>query len=313
VTTQTTKTILRAFLYGAGATLLLFDLFYLAQATITSQGIPITLIIGGILTTSGLLLILFAEHRERVIDSAGHFRLARVAHQLEMPLTSLLADFELLASHSHQLPAELRLKLKHMDTRTRRLLEHVRDAFLLLQAQQTTIMRDPRRYNVCVLVKEAIEKLRPFARARNTRLIAPTHCASAPVMVDQRLFLIALFHLIENAIFYTITPGMVNISVASDKKKVKITIQDRGHGLPRSQQFYLMQPFTRGQEAQQQHPDGLGVGLPLAAAIIQQSGGTLTYNARKDSMGTECIISLPIAGTEKERSQKDPRYDSTTA
>lgn len=293
--TTTPQTALRSLLYGGGAMLLIFDLFFLVKAVFTDNFVPILPVIAGILTAGGLLAVVYSEHHARTQDKRDHRRISRVSHQLESPLSALQEDLEQLIAHADQLPAETRLKLKHMETKTKVVLENVRDVFLTLQALEEPLAREVRTYNLCTLVDAAIVKATPLARARNVELLHTFHCADAPVKIDRRLFIIALMHLLENAMTYTLTPSSVNVAITRGKKYVRIVIQDRGIGISAADAASIFQPFARGERAGKHDPDGIGVGLTISRLIIREFKGRLVWTNRDRGMGAQFEIVLPMA------------------
>ena len=288
------QTIFRAILYGAASVLLLLDIFFLGQSLFTSSFVPLLPITAGILITSGLLLIVFVESRARQEDKREHRRLSRVAHQLESPLKTLHEDLQYLNQQSEKLPAEYKLKLRRMETKTNILLENIRDVFLMLEAQAGTLGHDLATYDLCAVVNDVVERAKPLAQARNVAIVPKAHCDDAPVAINRQLFMIALSHIIENAILYTMTPGLVNITVSGSQKYARVVIQDRGIGVKAEDAETIFLPFARGFKADQFDPDGIGVGLTLANLVIQTAGGTLEWKNRTKSTGTEFQIKLPL-------------------
>lgn len=291
----TPHTIFHSFLYGAASVLFAVNLYFLARALFAGEFFPVLPLATGICIAGGLVVILFAEGKAREEDKKEFRRLSRVATQLEHPIMSLEEDIAYLVRESESMPAELRLKLKRMDTRTKVLLENVRDVFLTIRAQQGGIAQETRVYDTCTIVNDVVEKLRPVAIARNVELLQKMHCEDAPVRVDKSLFMIALMHLIENGILYTITPGMVNIAVVRGKSRVRIIIQDRGIGVKEEDIGSIFTPFARGSYAAQYDADGIGVGVALSRMIAREFGGSLTMARRKDSSGLEFELKLPLA------------------
>ena len=277
--------------------LLLFDLLYFFKAILTTNFIPIVPIIAGVLTSGGLLLIVYAEQRAREEDKRDHRRISRVAHQLESPLRALQDDLDALVKKADGLPSDDRLKLKRMETKTRILLENIRDVFLMLQASEVPLSQELRLYNICTLVDDAVSQQKKLAKARNVELITKPDCTNATAYVDRHLFLIAMTHVLENAIVYTLTPGMVNVTVMKDTKVVRIVVQDRGIGMATKDYTTIWQPFARGEQAEKYDPDGIGVGLTLSRYIIREFGGKLDFHPRQAGMGTEFEITLPLNKT----------------
>ncbi|MEK7499197.1 MAG: HAMP domain-containing sensor histidine kinase, partial [Patescibacteria group bacterium] len=189
----------------------------------------------------------------------------------------------------------VRLKLKSMNTKTRVLLENVRDIFLMLRAQGGTVAQEMKVYNVCALVEEAVSRVQPLASARNVEIIRKALCEDASVKLDRNLFLIALVHILENGILYTLKPGLVNVAIIRGKKFVRIIVQDRGIGVKNEDAHAIFDPFVRGQYASQYDQDGIGVGLTLSRLLIHEFNGKLSWKQRNESSGLEFEIKLPLA------------------
>ncbi|MBI1834011.1 MAG: HAMP domain-containing histidine kinase [Candidatus Andersenbacteria bacterium] len=289
------QSIFHSFLYGGASVLLGIDLFFLVRALFSGNFLPLFPLLAGGLLAGGLILILYAEQKIREEDKKEHRRLSRVAGQLEAPLKVLQEDFAYLTSRARKLPAEERLKIKHMETKSKILLENIRDVFLMLRAQEGAISQEVRTYDLCTLLQDSIEKAKPLASAHNAELLYRAHCEDAPVKVDKRLFRIALMHLLENGIMYSLKPGLVNIAVARGQRQTRIIVQDRGVGVKEKDEGAIFQPFARGDKASQFDPDGIGVGLTLSRLIIEEFGGSLTWKNRQDTTGSTFEIKLPLA------------------
>ena len=291
---QNTQRILRAFLYGGGSALLILDTFFLIRATFQDNYVPIVPVLIGIFTAGGLLLIIYAEQRAREEDKRSHRRISRVAHQLTHPIEKLQSDLQHLLKNANKLPTEERLKLKRMSAKTSVLLENVRDVFLTLQAQEGSITQEEHPYDLCELVGEALEHIKALASARNVKINYHAHCKNASVRVDKHLFLLALNHVIENAIVYTLTPGLVNISIVKGSKKARLIVEDRGLGITKEDAHNVMQPFARGNNAQKYDADGIGIGLALSRLILRDFGGAIRWQNRSHTAGTQFEIILPL-------------------
>ncbi|HLC49020.1 MAG TPA: HAMP domain-containing sensor histidine kinase [Candidatus Andersenbacteria bacterium] len=292
--TSSPHTILHSFLYGGACVLLAIDLYFLVIALFVGEFAPVVPLLAGMCITAGLLAIIYAEGKTRGDDRREHRKLSRVASQLEQPIQSLEDDIEYLVRQSDALPAEIRLKLKRMNTKTRVVLENVRDIFLMLRAQGGKVAQEMKVYNACALVEEAISKVEKLASARNVEIIRKMHCEDAPVRLDRNLFSIALTHILENGMLYTLKPGLVNIVIIRGKKFVRIIVQDRGIGLKEEDAHAIFDPFVRGQYASQYDQDGIGVGLTLSRLLIQECNGRLTWRQRSESSGLEFEIKLPL-------------------
>ena len=115
-----------------------------------------------------------------------------------------------------------------------------------------------------------------------------------PVLVNARPAQIsqALLTLLFNAFEATrnLEDKWIHVIVDEVRNSVKIKVIDSGDGIPKSIQDKLMQPFFTTKEVGQ----GKGLGLSTARAIIDQHGGTLTYDS--ESPKTCFVMTLPSAG-----------------
>jgi len=274
--------------------LLAFDLYYLVKSLFTVTFIPLLPILAGMFTAFGLLLIVYAEYKAREEDRRDHRRISRVSHQLEAPLSALETDLQYLMNDAENLPAEARLKLKHMETKTQVLIENIRDLFLMLQAQEHPVAKEVRTYDLCRVIDDVIETQQSLAQSRNIELTHKLHCETAPVRVDKSLLKIALNHIVENALTYTEKPGRVNIAIVRNEKSVRVIVQDKGIRITADDALAVWQPFARGVKASDYDSDGIGVGLTLSRQIVREFGGTLSFQNNERGGGTTFELALPL-------------------
>jgi signal transduction histidine kinase len=78
--------------------------------------------------------------------------------------------------------------------------------------------------------------------------------------------------LLDNACKYSPDGGSVRVSVASEGRRVRLTVDDSGPGIPPEQRRRVFDRFHRATEA----PGGAGLGLAIAGAIARSTGGRWT-------------------------------------
>lgn len=112
---------------------------------------------------------------------------------------------------------------------------------------------------------------------------ATIYCS--PTQISQ-----VLINLLSNSYDAThiLSEKWVKIETRSSVDKLQILITDSGQKLSREVQNKIMQPFFTTKPVGK----GTGLGLSISKGIIEDHGGTLTYNA--DSEHTQFIIELPI-------------------
>jgi signal transduction histidine kinase len=81
--------------------------------------------------------------------------------------------------------------------------------------------------------------------------------------------------------------GNVEISSSVSRDRVEISVKDRGPG-PGEDPENLFEPYVTTRS------DGIGLGLPIARALAEANGGTLTLAAREGG-GCQAVLLLPAA------------------
>ncbi|WP_394652928.1 sensor histidine kinase [uncultured Sphingomonas sp.] len=99
----------------------------------------------------------------------------------------------------------------------------------------------------------------------------------------------AVRNLVENAIKYA---GGAEVVVERSGEGACIAVLDRGPGIPDDRLANVFEPFIRVETSRNRDTGGIGLGLALARAIVQEVGGTLTL-ANRDGGGLAATITLP--------------------
>ncbi|MET7471062.1 HAMP domain-containing sensor histidine kinase [Micromonospora sp. NPDC005222] len=204
-----------------------------------------------------------------VMDRQRAF-VAHASHQLRNPLTALRLRVEELGPNLTDPDgrAEHRLALEETDR-----LGTVLDALL-------TLARAEREENQRVTVDATataasrVAAWLPLARHREVALRldvedAPVYARTVPTAIDQ-----ALDALIDNAVKFSGTGGEVTVTVRAGGGGTVLTVSDTGPGMTASQLDQATERFWRAPDAQ--NVDGVGLGLTIAAVLVDASDGRLT-------------------------------------
>ncbi|WP_341720164.1 HAMP domain-containing sensor histidine kinase [Micromonospora sp. FIMYZ51] len=233
-----------------------------------------------------------------VMDRQRAF-VAHASHQLRNPLTALRLRVEELGPSltDPQGRAEHQLALEETDR-----LALLLDALL-------TLARAERRENQRVIVDAAaaaasrVAAWEPLARHRSVtlRLAADPVAAYArtvPTAIDQ-----ALDALIDNAVKFSGAGGEVTVTVAARDDGVELEVRDTGPGMTRSQLGQATERFWRAPEVQ--NVDGAGLGLTIAAVLVDASDGRLTMQSNSPR-GLVAALWFPSADAAEESTAPEP-------
>jgi signal transduction histidine kinase len=99
-------------------------------------------------------------------------------------------------------------------------------------------------------------------------------------------------HAIEEAVRSTNGRGTIRVRTHLEGDEVVITISDTGTGIPPEIRDKIFEPFFTTKEV----GSGTGQGLALARSIVEQHGGSISFETEV-GRGTTFRIRLPVAST----------------
>jgi signal transduction histidine kinase len=122
--------------------------------------------------------------------------------------------------------------------------------------------------------------------------------ADLPLALADRVALSqCLQNLISNAVKYGQQAGIVELDIEAvadtTKHTVRLTVMDRGSGVPANDVPHLFDAFYRGSNVSTATP-GNGIGLHLVRKIIESQNGAVSYESR-DGGGAAFILTIPSA------------------
>ena len=113
--------------------------------------------------------------------------------------------------------------------------------------------------------------------------------ADLEVLIPPRAIITALRGLVKNGLQASGDDAVVAVQCSRQGPSVVVRIADRGHGLDPATRARIGEPFftTKGPG------DGMGLGVFLAKTVVEQSGGSLSYEDRPGG-GTCAVVRFPI-------------------
>ena len=101
----------------------------------------------------------------------------------------------------------------------------------------------------------------------------------------------ALTNLIDNAIHHA-ENVVVTLSIVS--RRIKITVEDDGQGIPLEDEENIFRPFYRRDESRNLDKAGAGLGLAITKDAIVSHGGKISLKQSKKLGGAKFEILIPL-------------------
>jgi signal transduction histidine kinase len=220
--------------------------------------------------------------------------IAAVSHEFRSPLTSMRQISELLASGrvaSEERRGTYYNLLTRESGRLHRLVESLLD-FGRTEAGAGEYRRDP--LDLAGLVRETVAEFGRDAAERGYTVELTGADAAVPVRGDAEALGRALWNLLDNAVKYSPDGRTVSVAVARDAGSVTLKVQDRGAGIPASEQEAIFGKFVRGAAARATGAKGTGLGLAMVRHIVRGHGGDISV-ASEPGSGSTFTVTIPTA------------------
>jgi len=215
--------------------------------------------------------------------------LARLAHEIRNPLSSLYIHVQLLEEDLGQASAEMRERAAGRFEIIRgelHRLENIVKHFLSLAGPSAL---DLQQVEVGKVIHHVCELLRPEASTRGVEIVLDVPESLPPLTADPDQLTQALLNLVINAIQAVEGTGRVGVKAYADLAKglLAIEIQDTGPGIPPGNQSAIFELFFTTKV------EGSGLGLWIVQQIIIAHRGAV-FVANAPERGAVFTVQLPL-------------------
>jgi signal transduction histidine kinase len=113
-------------------------------------------------------------------------------------------------------------------------------------------------------------------------------------MVDPQRIEHLIGNLLENAMKYSPADAPITIELAAEPAHARITVVDRGVGIPGAEREAVFEPSHQVQPGTMSDGMlGLGLGLFISRHLVELHGGTIALKVPRDG-GTRVVVRLPL-------------------
>jgi signal transduction histidine kinase len=210
---------------------------------------------------------------------------AGVAHEIRNPLTAI--KFRLFSLKNTLPPAQAENEdVAVIDSEITRLERIVKDFLQFARPSDPALVAVPAGR----IVREVADLLRPQLE-KDAIVLKLEDSEEAWVRADTQQIKQVLINLIHNSAESIERNGLIVLRVrpepglaAGESTTVMVEVADNGKGIPLEVRKRLFDPFFTTKEG------GTGLGLPIAARIVEKHGGELRYQTELRRGTTFCIV-----------------------
>ncbi len=266
--------------------------------TKTNKRLEVSITVSPVVVKSkiiGAILSIRDITKEKEVQRLKDEFLSFAAHQLRTPLGSMRWNLEImLAEPKENVPAKHLEKLQEMYESNVRII-HLINELLDVSAIDEGVYKDsPVATDVVSIIKNQIKEMQNFASMRQVTISMENPAFGVPkAVVDPKNFNEVIDNLLSNAVKYNKTGGKVKIKFNIKEKKLLITIEDTGIGIPENDQKLVFTKFFRAHNAILQQTEGTGLGLFMVKYYVERWGGKIWLESEENKF-TKYFLELKI-------------------
>jgi PAS domain S-box-containing protein len=244
-----------------------------------------------------IVIVRDITERKRVERMKNDF-VSTVSHELRTPLTAIRGGLGLMVGGvTGVLPLQA-ARLGQIALNNAERLARLIDDLLDMQKIEANMMDFTfHRLPLHQLVFEALESHQSYAQSLGVQLKIEGNAPNVELSVDPDRFAQVMANLLSNACKYSPKGESVLVSmVMPDPAHVRITVTDRGAGIPANFSERIFQKFSQADASDTRAKDGTGLGLAIAKEMIEKMHGTIGFYPNPGG-GTIFYLELPVART----------------
>jgi len=227
----------------------------------------------------------------RESESLKSVLLDAITHDFRSPLTSIKASVTGLLDDLEFDREQRRELLTIINEECDRINRLVGEAAETARLESGEVRLDLASHSVGELLSAALAECKSVTA--NREICLDVKHQHSRLLVDLSLAKRVLVHLITNANLYSSPGKPIRIATQARGGFHNISVSDQGPGIDNTEIDHIFEKFYRG-KGQRFRVHGTGMGLPIAKAIVESHGGTMSVVSRP-GQGSVFTFSLPTA------------------
>jgi two-component system, OmpR family, sensor histidine kinase BaeS len=217
---------------------------------------------------------------------------ADVAHELRTPLAAMRLRLEALEDGLVPLSQD---EVRRLRGHTDLLARLVDDLRLLSLADAGRLTLEPVVVDLGAWLAVATEAARDGLGPMGVGLGVSGPTAPVAVRIDPQRMTQVLHNLIDNAARYAPEGSDVEVAVATAADEVRLSVRDRGPGVPEGELDTIFDRFVRGVRRDERGASGSGLGLAIVRTLVELHGGRVEVRnlAATEGGGAAFTVVLP--------------------
>ncbi len=202
--------------------------------------------------------------------------IADISHQLKTPLTSIRIMLDNIQDNPDMEKAVRDDFLADISKQIDWISSLVISLLKIAKFDAGTIKMENKEINAKALIDNIVSNLAILIELKNIEIITNVD-EDATFIADYKWQQEALTNILKNAIEHSKQNSKIYITVENTSLFLKIIIKDEGSGIDKEDLKHIFQRFYKTKNSSE---NSIGIGLPLAKAIIEQNNGYIKVETK---------------------------------
>jgi PAS domain S-box-containing protein len=248
----------------------------------------------GVAFDEGVVYALRDVSDEQALERARSDFVATASHELRTPLAAVYGAARTLRRTDIEIPGEQRDRfLEIIVSETERLTAIVSQILLAGQLEEGRVDVTTAATDLALLAESVLDSTRLRA-PEQIELRLEQNGDRAVALADEDKLRQVLVNLLDNAIKYSPDGGEVTVELNGGHGRVRLTVRDRGLGIPPGEEERIFEKFYRLDPALTRGVGGSGLGLFISRELVSRMGGSLAVRSQPGE-GAAFVVDLPAA------------------
>lgn len=229
--------------------------------------------------------------KEKEINEMKSRFVSMASHQFRTPLSTILSSTSLIDSYIKKDKIENTTKhIKRIKNSVKGLTSILNDFLSSDKLDSKMVEVNLSNIDVNTFFNNLAEELQTITK--EGQIIKKTISTDSEfIYSDTNILKNVIFNLISNAIKYSDENQTIYLNVDITKNNLKISVIDKGIGIPQSDQKNLFNRFFRAQNAQ--NHKGTGLGLNIVQSYLDLLKGNINFESQENK-GSKFIVEIPL-------------------
>ncbi len=210
-----------------------------------------------------------------------------ISHQLKTPLSALMMYQEIIENEPDNPETVKEFSFK-IGTALKRIEQLIQSMLKITRIDAGSIYFEKSNYSIPNILNHAINELTTRANNEKKEIVINGDLEQM-LYCDIEWTGEAIGNIVKNALDHTDAGGKITISCERTPVMIRIFITDNGHGIAGEDIHHIFKRFYRSKNTSDSQ--GIGLGLPLAKAVVEGQGGILSVQSER-LQGTTFTLSF---------------------